>query len=241
MSEEVAAEAMEVLSRFLVADTSLGDVLARVAELTVSAVPAAAFVGIAMLDDAERVTTAIFTDEQAPEIDQAQYDEGRGPCLDAWREQRIVRLDDVAVDGMAAYPTFSQACLDHGIHSTLSLPLVASDRGVGALNLYAEHAASFTSADEQAGVELATAASVVLANAAAYWGAYDLSQQMNEAMQSRAVIEQAKGMLMAQSSGLDADEALEVLKRASQREDVKVREIAQRIVDRRPLAPPPEG
>lgn len=243
MSEEVAAEAMEVLSRFLVADTSLGDILTRVAELTVGAIPAAAFVGIAMLDDAERVTTAISTDEQAPQIDQAQYDEGRGPCLDAWREQRIVRLDDVAVavDGMAAYPAFSQACLDHGIHSTLSLPLVASDRGVGALNLYAEEAGSFSPADEQAGVELATAASVALANAAAYWGAYDLSQQMNEAMQSRAVIEQAKGMLMAQSADLGADDAFELLKRASQRENVKVWEIAQRIVDRQPLVPPPEG
>jgi GAF domain-containing protein len=241
MSEEVAAEAMEVLSRFLVADTSLEDTLTRVAELTVGAIPAAAFVGIALLDDAERVTTAIFTDEQAPQIDQAQYDERRGPCLDAWREQRIVRIDDVAVEGPAAYPAFSQACLDHGIHSTLSLPLVASDQGVGALNLYAEDATAFSPADQEVGCQLATAASVVLANAAAYWGAYDLSQQMDEAMQSRAVIEQAKGMLMARSSGLSADDAFELLRRASQREDVRVRDIAQRIVERRPLASPPEG
>ena len=241
MSEEVAAKAMEVLSRFLVADTSLGDTLTRVAELTVGAVPAAAFVGIAMLDETARVTTAIFTDEQAPQIDRAQYDEGRGPCLDAWREQRTVRLDDIATDGVTAYPAFSQACLDHGIHSTLSLPLIASDRGVGALNLYAEDATAFSADDEQVGAELATAASVVLANAAAYWGAYDLSHQMTEAMQSRAVIEQAKGMLMAQSSGLTSDEAFQLLARASQRENVKLREIAQRIVDRRPLPPLPEG
>ena len=241
MSEEVAAEAMEVLSRFLVADTSLGDTLDRVAALTVGAVPAAAFVGIALLDEEQRVTTAVFTDEQAAQIDQAQYDEGRGPCLDAWREKRIVRLDDVAVDGMAAYPAFSQACLDHGIHSTLSLPLIASDRGVGALNLYAEGATAFSADDEQVGGDLATAASVVLANAAAYWGAYDLSQQMSEAMQSRAVIEQAKGMLMAQSSGLTSDEAFQLLSRASQRENVKLRDIAQRIVDRKVVPPPSEG
>jgi GAF domain-containing protein len=213
----------------------------RVAALTVGAVPAAAFVGIALLDESERVTTAIFTDEQAPQIDQAQYDEGRGPCLDAWRQKRIVRLRDVAVDGMDAYPAFSRACLDHGIHSTLSLPLVASDRGVGALNLYADHADAFSADDEQVGGELATAASVVLANAAAYWGAYDLSQQMSEAMQSRAVIEQAKGMLMARSSGMSSDEAFQLLARASQRENVRVRDIAQRIVDRTPVSRHPDG
>jgi AmiR/NasT family two-component response regulator len=55
------------------------------------------------------------------------------------------------------------------------------------------------------------------------------------------VIEQAKGMLMARSSGLSADDAFELLRRASQREDVRVRDIAQRIVERRPLASPPEG
>jgi len=73
----------------------------------------------------------------------------------------------------------------------------------------------------------------VLANAAAYWGAYDLSQQLNEAMQSRAVIEQAKGMLMAQSPGMTPDDAFDMLRAASQRENVKLRAVAQRIVDER--------
>jgi GAF domain-containing protein len=97
------------------------------------------------------------------------------------------------------YPEFAEACRQHGIFSTMSLPLASSGRGLGALNLYAPEPRSFSAEDEAVGGGLATAASVVLANAVAYWGAYDLSQQLNEAMQSRAVIEQAKGMLMAQS------------------------------------------
>ena len=75
----------------------------------------------------------------------------------------------------------------------------------------------------------------MLANAVAYWGAYDLSQQLTEAMQSRAVIEHAKGMLMAKSPHLSPDDAFDVLRRAWQRENVKLRAIAQRIVDRRPI------
>jgi AmiR/NasT family two-component response regulator len=77
------------------------------------------------------------------------------------------------------------------------------------------------------------AASVVLANATAYWGAQELGEQLTAAMQSRAIIEQAKGILMGQSPDLDADGAFAVLRRASQRENVKLRDIAQRIVSER--------
>ncbi len=71
----------------------------------------------------------------------------------------------------------------------------------------------------------------MLANAQAYWNAYELSQQLEQAMVSRAGIEQAKGVLMAQS-GVSSDEAFELLKRASQRENRKLREVAEEIVKR---------
>ena len=239
MSNGSLTEALDALSRFLVADASIGDTLQRVAEISVDAVPCAVMAGITMLDEREQATTAVFTDAGAPEIDQAQYDTGRGPCLDSWRRREVVRLDDVDGDGAADYPEFADACREHGIFSTLSLPLLNGDLGMGALNLYAPERRAFTADDEAVVGDLATAASVVVANSVAYWGAYDLSQQMNEAMQSRAVIEQAKGMLMAQSPTMRSEDAFDLLRRASQRENVKLREIAQRIVDRRPLAGPP--
>ena len=229
------SEALHALSQFLVADVPIGDTLHRVADISVAALPGADFVGITMLDDEERPTTAVFTDEQSPEIDQAQYETGRGPCLDAWRTKRVIRLDDVEqVD--ADYGKYAQACMDHGIRSTLSMPLIAADKGMGALNFYSATTAGFSAEDEEVAADLASAASAVLANAVAYWGAFDLSQQLTEAMQSRAVIEQAKGMLMATSPELSADDAFDVLRRASQRENVKLRDIAQRIVDRRPVS-----
>ena len=69
----------------------------------------------------------------------------------------------------------------------------------------------------------------------AYWQAAQLSEQLTHAMQSRAVIEQAKGILMARSPHLTADEAFDLLRKASQRENVKLRDIAKRIVDRRQI------
>ena len=231
-------QALSALGQFLVADVPIGDTLQRVADLSVEAVTGASFAGLAMLDDREQPTTAVFTDEQAPEIDQAQYDTGRGPCLDAWRTRTTVRLDDLE-EVPSEYQEFAQACLEHGIRSTLSLPLVTGDDGVGALNFYSPDKRGFSTDDEEVAQDFATATSAVLANAVAYWGAFDLAQQMTEAMRTRAVIEQAKGMLMARSDTLDDEGAFDLLRTASQRENVKLRDIALRIVHRQPMVEQP--
>ncbi len=234
MSEDPRASALHALSRFLVANASLGDTLLYIAQLTTDALPGAEMASVSMLDEQGRPTTTIFTDDASPEMDEAQYRSGAGPCLDAWRAQRVVRIDDMD-KAEGDYPDFSLAAREHGVLSALSLPLVAAGKGVGALNLYAKERLAFSEDDEQLGSELAGAAAIVLSNAAAFWGAFTLGEQLQEAMQSRSTIEQAKGMLMAQSPDMSPDEAFDVLRRASQRENVKLREIAQRLVDRQPM------
>lgn len=233
MLADAQALALRALSNFLVAKTSMGDTLLHVSQITVDALPAAEMAGISLLGEDGRATTGVFTDEQAPEIDAAQYDSGRGPCLDSWRQGKVVRLDDVQ-SAADAYPEFAEAAQAHGVQSTLSLPLLAGDERLGALNLYARTVAGFTPDDEALGTDLAGAAAIVLANASAFWAASELSDQLGEAMRSRAVIEQAKGVLMARSPKMTADQAFDVLRTASQRENLKVRDIAQRIVDRKP-------
>jgi GAF domain-containing protein len=232
MSPDPLKDALFALSQFLIADVSLGDTLHRVSEIAQDAMASAEAVGISMLGDDGRPTTAIYTDDTAPEVDASQYESGNGPCLQAWRTKRVVYIENMkrAADD---YPEFARSAIEHGVLSTLSLPLIVADNGVGALNLYARVEAAFSEDDCAVGIELAAAAAVVLANAEAYWRAYELSENLAEAMKSRAVIEQAKGMLMAQSPKLSADDAFEVLRKASQRENVKLREIAQRIVERR--------
>lgn len=213
---------------FFVGDGTLEETLQRVADLAARAVPPAAMTAMTMLVD-EKPTTAVFTDEAAHEIDQAQYETGSGPCLDAFRHARVYRIDSTERDDR--WPEFARAAAEHGIRSTLSLPMIAWDRGVGALNFYSEQEAGFSGEDEEGGRAFAQQAAIALANAQAYWDAHTLSEGLNEAMKSRAVIEQAKGVLMA-GSGVDADAAFEMLKRASQRTNRKLRDIAAEIVER---------
>lgn len=233
MSSEAGAQALRALSQFLIAKASMEDTLLRVSQITIEALPAADMVGISLLGQDGRPTTGIFTDDEAPEIDAAQYESGKGPCLDSWRQGRVIRLDDIdrAVD---EYPEFAKAAQAHGVRSTLALPLVAGDEAVGALILYSRERHGFTEADESTGSTLAAAAAIVLVNAGAYWQALRLGEQLTQAMRSRAVIEQAKGILMAGSAQLSAEDAFDLLRKASQRENVKLRDVAERIVERRP-------
>jgi len=235
MSPAPLSEAHRALARFLVADASIGDTLQRVAEITVAAIPSAQYLGVSMLNERGQATTAIFTDHQSPEIDASQYDEGVGPCLDAWRQKRVVRVPDMR-EAVEQYPKFARTALGYGVLSTLSLPVVVGSEGVGAFNMYATAAHAFSPEEEAVATELTTTAAVVMANSQAYWQALELAEGLKAAMKSRAVIEQAKGMLMAQDEHLSPDDAFEMLKKASQCENVKLREIAQRMVDRLPAS-----
>ena len=218
---------MAALSRFFVGGGTLGQTLTRVSDLTVEAISAADLAGITMVVEG-RDRTPVFTDETAPEIDQAQYDSNEGPCLSAFREMRITQIQSTREDG--PWPAFRKVAAGRGIYSTMSFPMIVDKQAIGAMNLYSHRDRAFGEEDLETGELFASQAAIVLANAQAYWDARELSQGLGEAMKHRAVIEQAKGILMGAQGSLE-DEAFELLVNASQRENVKLREIAQRLVN----------
>jgi len=213
-AETPLSASLASLSRFFVSDSTMQETLDRVADLCRQAIPAAAIVGLTMMIEG-RPRTAVFTDPTSPEIDQAQYDTGEGPCLDAYRNNVVNRIPDVLADG--PWPAFRAAAADHGIRSTLSMPLTVHRGMLGALNLYSLIPAGFTSDDEETASQFAAHAAVVLANANAYWDARQLGERLDQAMQARAIIEQAKGILMV-SDRCSADDAFNTPVVASQRE-----------------------
>ncbi len=233
-NSESLTKGLEAMSRFFVGDATLEQTLHRVSELAGEAVSSADMVGITMLVEG-RPRTAVFTDDAAPQIDAAQYETGVGPCLDSFRYQQVFRIDDMDEDKQ--WPPFSEAAGAHGIRSSLSLPLSARHEGVGALNLYSRSPAVFSDDDVEIGLQFATQAAIVLANAQAYWDARQLGEDMAEAIKSRATIEQAKGILMG-TQRCSAEEAFQLLVRASQRENRKLREVAADLVSRTAASKP---
>ena len=133
MAHSLLSESLAELARFFVGDRSIQDTLTRVSELTVEAIPAADMAGITLVVESRR-TTAVFTDELAPEVDQAQYATGSGPCLSAFERGQITSIDDTNEPG--EWSVFRRAAAQRGIGSTLSFPLLIDKASVGALNLY---------------------------------------------------------------------------------------------------------
>jgi GAF domain-containing protein len=116
-----------------------------------------------------------------------------------------------------------------GVNSILSYPLVVRNDGIGALNLYSEHEGAFDEDDERIGQAFATHATLTLTHARGYLNKEKTRQSLERALQTRGIIDQAKGILMARTGG-DADEAFESLRRASLRTNRKVFDLAQQIV-----------
>jgi GAF domain-containing protein len=222
------SEGIAELSRLLVNEEALDDPLLRVADLACRYVGDADVAGVTLLRDGKPSTT-VYTDPTSPQIDSAQYETGIGPCLEAFRQQRVFRVDSTAEDEQ--FPAFSQAAAEHGIQSTISFPLAVRGNGIGALNLYSKQLGAFSADAEKVGMVFADQASVALANAQLYASAYRMTQQLQEALTSRAVIDQAKGILMGQHR-VGADEAFDILRTTSQRENRKLRDLAQELVDR---------
>ena len=219
--------AVASLTRYFVGNQTLGETLQQVAELTTQAVPVTDHVGITLLVDG-KLKTSVFTHPEVPEIDRAQYRTGDGPCVDAYRTGIPSVIESTREPGR--WQEFRDSAERHGVLSTLSLPLVTQERSIGALNLYSDVEHAFDDEEVARVAELfATQAAFVLANAQAYWDARSLSENLTEAMQSRAVIEQAKGIIMT-TMRCDPDAAWELLKSQSQAQNIKIRDLAVELV-----------
>jgi hypothetical protein len=112
---------LRALAGFFVDEGTLGDTLLRVAELSCE-VTSAELAGITMLVDG-KAATGVFTDAEAPQIDAAQYQTGDGPCLAAFRDQRVYRIDATTADDR--WPAFARDAAAHGITATPGTPSAA--------------------------------------------------------------------------------------------------------------------
>ena len=176
-----------------------------------------------------RPITVGSTNDTALALDDAQYAARAGPCLTAAHENRIVRIEDTNTD--ERWPEFSASARANGIRSSLSVPLAVSGHNtVAGFNVYSDVIGGFSRADEEMGQTFAAQASIVVSNAQSYWAALELSENLAKAMESRAVIEQAKGILMS-TLRIDADAAFDVLRERSQVSNRKLRDIAADIVN----------
>lgn len=224
--DEDALEALTQLAGIVLVATDLPATHVEMCRIAVRAVPRAE--GASVTTYPEGRPAAVSSDPWAQGLDELQFEEQEGPCLDAYRTGNAFRVRDFAAE--SRWPFYSGRALRQGARSMVSVALTAQGNVVGALNLYSREVDAFTT--EATSLVHVVAGHVGLATqvSAAFFRHRDLADQLAEAMASRAVIEQAKGVLMGDRR-CDADHAFGILRDMSQRENRKLREIAQGIVD----------
>lgn len=226
-------------ARALFSAGGVGATLRRLLDLTIATVDGCDFAGIFLLESGT-ITTDYQTDPVVAEVDNIQIAIGEGPCVSAITEGMIFYADDLVED--AVWPRFAHEATTRGMRSLLALPLLAGDRR-GALNLYAKFPRAFGSVDRAKAVVLATLAGLALSSAHAHEDEARHSAELRTALATRELIGQAQGILMERER-ITAEQAFDVLRRASQHLNRKLREIAQDLVDtgQRPeTASPPRG
>jgi len=215
------------LARIPLADRPLGDVLTDIVQLSQRELIGAESVSITLLRG-DRPWTAAHSSEMALRADELQYQRGYGPCMDAGRGGVVLRIDDMRTE--KRWPDYAAEVVQHGVRSSLSVPLPVQEAVIGALNVYSTQPNTFATPEAlNAGLVVADTVAVAVSNASAHAALSEESANLRLAMESRAVIEQAKGVLMAQRH-VDADQAFDMLREASQRYNRKLREIAIGIV-----------
>jgi GAF domain-containing protein len=222
--DERLAKAVDVLAGFVNYGGDLEEALDQLLVLGRDTV-GSSMATLTIRDQHGKPTTAVLTSPLALPLDEVQYDNDNGPCLDAARLRSVFRVDDTETD--LRWPEFASVAAERGVLSSLSVPLVVGAASVGSANFYEPAPGFFTTERVRSAEVVANHCSI----AAQYWSVAKEATTLAAAMVSRATIEQAKGVIMA-TTGCSPDDAFDLLRQQSQAENRKVRDIAAEVIAR---------
>jgi len=220
------AVSLAALAGLSAARLSLEDLLTQVATFAVRAIPGADGAGLTLIE-ANRTDTIVKSAPFVREVDDIQYGLGQGPCISAANEATPMRSGSLKTDHR--WPQFGPRASQLGVHSVLSLPLISAETVVGAMNVYAHAEDAFDERAVQLGQLFAVPAAIAVQNAQILAQTQRLAATFQHALTSRAVIDQAIGILMSRS-GITPDEAYSRIRLLSEHQSAQITVVADGIV-----------
>lgn len=215
------------MSGLLLSEETVATAVRLVTSLATETIPGTVGAGVTLVDENGRKSTTGASDPLVERADALQYELGQGPCLTAWAERTVVRIDDIPAD--PRWPEWSAAVEPLGLRAVLSARLVAGDAALGAIKVYSDRPAAYDARTEQVLTMFASQAAILLANVRSYEKAQRVSDDLRGALRSRDLIGMARGVLM-ERDGVDEEVAFAMLATAAQREHKKVRDVAQALL-----------
>lgn len=214
------------LTRMLLDEQSLDDVLHAVAESGRTVIPGAAGVSVSLFEQG-RPRAFGATAPWVGDLDEQQYALQEGPCVAALDDGSWHTVGDLDED--RRWPRFASAAVEQGVLSVLSVPLLVRGARLGVLNVYASQRSAFAGNALGIAQRLAEISSTLVANAQLVAASRRLAEELQQALVSRATVDMAKGILMAKLK-VDPDTAFEALRDLSQRRHMKLRDLAAELV-----------
>jgi GAF domain-containing protein len=221
-TSEAYLTSVEALLALLLEDVPFGELLEQVA--------------VTVQRSGGSTDTAAATSDDARDVDEIQRELGAGPCVDSMDQGVEHATEDLRADERWD-GRLQEVAERTGLVAVLAVPLRAGDATIGALNVFSRTAAGIDAEAAATVRAIAAPVAATLANARAYRQVEQLGEQLREALASRAVIEQAKGILMVRA-GIDDEEAFALLRRTSQHQNRKLRDVAASVVGMRDQLPP---
>ncbi len=224
------AKAFATITEQLYDADTVDDVLLRIAQAAVSSVAGCGMASVTLAEP-QGPRTAATTHVEAATVDHAQYEAGEGPSLDAITTPLVY----VSAFPDERYPRLGARPVAAGVHSAVSYHLSArspasADPVEGSLNAYGMDECAFDDAAREIGLVLAAHASIAARAVGRRASLEKAGQELREALMSRDVIGQAKGMLMERLQ-VTPDDAFDMLRRASQQLNVKLRQVAETLTE----------
>jgi GAF domain-containing protein len=220
---------LQTLSRFAVVLPARYDLEAALVELTKSIIAVLGVSGSGVtMAEAGRLHFVTAVSHASGELERNQEEFQAGPCRDAFDTGVVVRVTDVREE-VARWPEFSAAALRVGVAGVAGIPMRLADEVIGALNIYSSEPREWTDDDISVAVVLADVATSYVVNASKLRQQEQLSEQLQEALISRIVIEQAKG-ITAQQNSVSIDNAYQLMRRHARNNNASLRVVAEAIV-----------
>jgi GAF domain-containing protein len=220
------AAAYHALTEIALTDQPLDDILEQVSALAKQVLSGTPETSVTLVTG-DQTRTAAFTGDVALQLDERQYDDGYGPCLDAAVSGGTIQV--TTNDADAAYPDFRRAAQQQGVTHSLSVGLPAAGRIIGALNLYSTTTEPLTTESARIAGTFAGFAGMLLSTIGHSDNAAETAADLQQALQTRTVIGQAQGILMARHH-CSQEQAFTALVQLSQQQGVRLQEAAKTLV-----------
>ena len=228
MDGELLSETFVELTDTMVAGFDVIDFLHVLTDRSVQLLDVSA-AGLLLADPRGELRVVAASSEAARLLELFQLQNDQGPCLDCFRSGQPVAAADLAA-AAARWPRFAPAARQAGFAAVQALPMRLRDQVIGALNLFRADAGAFAPADIRVGQALADVATISLLHERSMRHSDTLNEQLQTALNSRVIIEQAKGKL-AERLGLDMDQAFSLLRDYARARNLRLSDLAQAFID----------